>query len=87
MASKFQQILNTQGFNIASIDTWTGNKAQKTRIYVKEDGMGQDIKDYFSDAEIIKRTGRDTVLSTDIIANLRKFSSESLNCGYICEIL
>ncbi|MBQ7266671.1 MAG: LCP family protein [Firmicutes bacterium] len=53
MASKFQQILNTQGFNIASIDTWTGNKAQKTRIYVKEDGMGQDIKDYFSDAEII----------------------------------
>ncbi|HAG05152.1 MAG TPA: hypothetical protein DCG28_06870, partial [Lachnospiraceae bacterium] len=40
-------------YNVTAIDTWTGNKSQKTRIYVREDGMGQDVAQFFSDAEII----------------------------------
>ncbi len=53
MASAVQKKLTNMGYNVPAIGTWTQNKAQKTRIYVREDGMGQDIKDFFSDTEII----------------------------------
>lgn len=53
MASYIQSKLTSEGYNVVSIGTWTEAKSQKTRIYVKQDGAGQDLKDSFSDAEII----------------------------------
>jgi LCP family protein required for cell wall assembly len=53
MASYIQKKLTFNEYNVVSIGTWNEAKSQKTRIYVKEDGMGQDLKECFSDAEVI----------------------------------
>ncbi|MDE7425947.1 MAG: LytR C-terminal domain-containing protein [Lachnospiraceae bacterium] len=52
LASAFQNKLAEQGMNVIRIGNYTGNTLEKTKIIVKEDGYGQDLLDYFKDAEI-----------------------------------
>lgn len=52
LASSFQEKLVEQGMNIISIGNYSGSILEKTRIVVKEEGMGEDLAAYFKDAVI-----------------------------------
>ena len=45
--------LKGEGYNVSSIGTYSGEKVSKTRIYVKEDGMGQQLKKSFDGCEVV----------------------------------
>jgi LCP family protein required for cell wall assembly len=49
IASKYQEKLVTDGYNVASIGNYTGQYKPYTRILVKESGLGEDLASYFSD--------------------------------------
>lgn len=49
MASKVQTKLIESGYNVKSIGTFDGEKADNTRIYVKQSGLGSQIKEHFKD--------------------------------------
>ena len=53
MATKVKQELEGEGYNVSSIGTYSGEKVSKTRIYVKEDGMGQQLKKSFDGCEVV----------------------------------
>ena len=53
MATKVKQELEGEGYNVSSIGTYSGEKISKTRIYVKEDGMGQQLKKSFDGCEVV----------------------------------
>ncbi len=53
MASEVQSELLSQGYNVTSIGTHTGEKTNNTRIYVSTEGMGQQIQRLFSGSELI----------------------------------
>lgn len=52
-ASAVQSELLSHGYNVTSIGTYTQEKTDNTRIYVKSDGMGEDIQELFPGSEII----------------------------------
>ena len=53
MAGKKQEMLEELGYNVAAISTYNGEKKNNTRIVVKSEGIGEDLIDYFENAEII----------------------------------
>lgn len=53
MATQVKGQLESAGYNVTSIGTYSGEKADGTRIYVKEDGMGQQLKKSFTDCEVV----------------------------------
>lgn len=53
MASAVQSNLLSAGYNVKSIGTYSGEKTENTRIFVKSEGMGQQIKSEFSGSEVI----------------------------------
>lgn len=50
-AGKWQEILTTAGFNVVGVDTATEQQGD-TVIYVNQEGIGQELKEYFPDAAI-----------------------------------
>ena len=53
MASQVQNELISAGYNVTSIGTYAEDKAEETRIYVKEEGMGEDIQSFFPGSQLI----------------------------------
>ena len=51
--TQVKQELEGEGYNVSSIGTYSGEKISKTRIYVKEDGMGQQLKKSFDGCEVV----------------------------------
>lgn len=52
-ASAVQSKLLNNGYNVKSIGTYTGEKTNNTRIFVKSEGMGNTIKEMFPGSEVI----------------------------------
>lgn len=52
LASAFQNKLAEQGINVIRIGNYSGETLEKTKIIVKEEGYGEDLLDYFKDAQI-----------------------------------
>lgn len=52
LAGRMQETLESNGFNVKSIGTYKGTRQQQTVIIVKEDGMGEDLKQFFNDCKI-----------------------------------
>ncbi len=52
-ASQVQSSLVNHGYNVVSIGTYQNEKTDNTRIYVRSEGMGEDIADEFNNAEVI----------------------------------
>lgn len=45
--------LRSAGFTVSNVGDYDGEKTENTRIYVTEEGMGEDLTSYFSNPEII----------------------------------
>lgn len=52
-AAATQTKLNADGFSVKQIGDYTGETLTRTKIIVKETGIGNDLAGYFSDPEII----------------------------------
>ncbi len=52
LAGKKKDMLAKEGYEIAFVSTYTGDKKENTRIIVKKAGMGEDLLAYFENAEI-----------------------------------
>lgn len=53
LAAKKQEMLQEAGFFVDSISTFNGEQTGHTRIVVAEDGVGEDLLEYFPDAVIV----------------------------------
>ena len=53
LAAKNQEKLEAAGYTIATISTYPGEKTEQTRIYVRQEGYGQDLQAYYPGSEII----------------------------------
>ena len=62
LAGRVSNRLKSDGYTVSGVSTYTGTKQEYTRIIVKEQGVGEDLKDYFSDARI---EVDDSLLSAD----------------------
>ena len=62
LAGRVSNRLKSDGYTVSGVSTYTGTKQEYTRIIVKEQGVGEDLKDYFSDARI---EVDDSLLSVD----------------------
>ena len=52
LASSFQEKLVEQGMNVISIGNYSDSMLEQTKIIVKEEGIGEDLLQYFKDATI-----------------------------------
>ncbi len=52
LASSFQEKLVEQGMNVISIGNYSDSMLENTKIIVKEEGVGQDLLQYFKNATI-----------------------------------
>ena len=52
LAGRVRDYLQDEGYHISGVSTYTGEKKEYTRIIVKEQGIGGDLKDYFLDARV-----------------------------------
>lgn len=52
-AAKTQERLNSLGYNVTAISSWGKAKNENTIIYVKEEGIGDDLVELFTSAEIV----------------------------------
>lgn len=53
LAARWEEYLTSEGYNISMIDSYQSEGVfSQTRIRVTEDGMGEDLLEYFPDAEI-----------------------------------
>lgn len=52
LAGRVSEVLKDEGYNITATTTYEGGKMEYTRIIVKEESIGGDLKEYFSDAKI-----------------------------------
>ncbi|WP_105619593.1 LCP family protein [Vallitalea okinawensis] len=53
LATKYRDILTEKGYHIGGLDNSNGSFHQKTQIIVKEEGMGYDLRSYFTLSEVI----------------------------------
>lgn len=53
LATKYSELLSEEGYQIGGIDNSQGSFHQKTQIIVKEEGMGHDLRSYFTLSEVI----------------------------------
>lgn len=53
IAGKTKKVLEKDGFVIDTIGDYTGQKKEKTRIFVNKEGHGKDLIKYFEDAEVV----------------------------------
>ena len=52
MAGKFNDMLKAEGYNTTRPTTYKKEQLDHTRIQVRQEGTGQDLIQYFSDARI-----------------------------------
>lgn len=52
-ASAVQNELLNAGYDVKSIGTYSGDKTDNTRIFVKKEGMGKKIQEQFPGSEIV----------------------------------
>lgn len=52
LAAQTQERLENEGYYVAGISTYYGEKTEETRIFVSRDGLGQDLLAYFPGAVI-----------------------------------
>lgn len=52
LAGKYSQILEEDGFRVATPTNYSGEQSTYTRIQVKNEGIGTDLIPYFADAKI-----------------------------------
>jgi hypothetical protein len=52
VAAGWQETLNAAGFNVSQIGNYEADTLTNTKIVVTEDGMGQDLLQYFTNATI-----------------------------------
>ena len=57
IASTVADRLHMSGYQIAHIGPYAGSQEYRTRINVREEGMGEDLLDYFENAVIIVNAG------------------------------
>lgn len=55
-ASEVQSMLQAEGFSVENIGTYNDEKHPETRIYVNKEGLGKDLTQYFTNAEVILDT-------------------------------
>lgn len=67
LATKTLTDLTSLGYKAMSVGDYKEDKTNNTRIYVKEDGMGQSLVDNFPGCEIIVDTQRDLTEKYDIV--------------------
>ncbi len=53
LAAKKQEYLNGLGYNVQYISTYTEERVDETRIFVKEEGVGEDLKELFEGSIVI----------------------------------
>lgn len=53
IATTYSNKLEGNGYDIVSVGTYDGNRVEETRIIVSQEGMGEDLVEYFEEAEII----------------------------------
>ena len=53
LAAATQERLNADGFSVNQIGDYTDETLTRTRIIVKENGIGNDLAGYFADPEIV----------------------------------
>ncbi|NLK21999.1 MAG: LCP family protein [Epulopiscium sp.] len=53
LAQKTSDELKIAGYNVVKIGNYKGTKEQKTRIFVKKEGWGEDLKEYFENSTVI----------------------------------
>lgn len=66
LAGKKQEYLNNLGYNAKYISTYNGERTDETRIYVREEGVGEDLKELFDATLIVDETGSMLEKGTDI---------------------
>lgn len=66
LAAKKQSYLKELGYKAEYISTYDGERTDKTRIFVREEGVGADIKELFEDSIIIVDNGSVIANGTDI---------------------
>ncbi len=52
-AGEVRDTLEENGYSVTEIGDFNGDKSAKTRIYVSKDGLGSDLIQYFTQAEVI----------------------------------
>ncbi len=53
LAGEKKDMLEEIGYNVSAVSTYNGQKTNNTRIVVKQEGVAEDLVQYFTDAEII----------------------------------
>ncbi len=53
LAGEKRDMLEKIGYNVSAISTYNGEKTNNTRIVVKQEGVAEDLKEYFTNAEIV----------------------------------
>lgn len=56
LAANKQEYLRGLGYNVEYISTFSGNRTDETRIFVREEGQGEDLRELFSGSVIIVDT-------------------------------
>lgn len=77
LASKTKELLESNGYIIGKIGDYEGDKNSQTIIYVENDGMGSDIKKFFTNAVIKVSPYKKEEYGYDIVIVLGK--DETLN--------
>ncbi|NMA82297.1 MAG: LCP family protein, partial [Epulopiscium sp.] len=53
LATKTQKKLEDEGYHVASIGNYERERQNQTRIIVRTQGMGEDLKSFFNDTEVL----------------------------------
>lgn len=56
LATKNKEKLEEDGYTVTGVLNYTGEKTEYTRIYVRKDGQGKDLKNYYPDSTIETNT-------------------------------
>ena len=76
-ASQTQSLLEENGYTISEIGDYTGQKAEQTKIYVKELGQGTDLLKFFTNAKVVVNEQKVEEYGYDIVIVLG--TAEELN--------
>lgn len=67
LAGKYKTRLNDQGYNVVAVGTFEGSRTNYTRIYVKDDTLGKDLLQYFSNAKVEVKQDLDDGIDIEIV--------------------
>lgn len=76
LAAKKQDMLQDLGYNVVNIADHDGTKTEHTKIYVRKDGQGEDLVQYFHDAKVM--VDEDKTADYDIVIVLGTEETEEM---------